>query len=432
MTMRTKEHNNSTQLWTKRLFQQAGKIVKAGQDKHYFTQRYHGNSSALGQNPFAALFSDSSSGDAQTMSLNKTFVSENAVLPAIKTTSITQFTVLSCYNETQDTKTFRLGRAGGRPFDYSPGQYITLSVDIEGRNYKRSYSLASSPSRSGIIEITVKRDSKGGVVSNWLNDNLKVGDTVNFKGPFGSFSCTNNQTKKILFLAAGSGIVPIMSMLRWLTDTEVQVEILLLLSFRTQYDIIFQDELKLIAARHSNVKLLITLTKELSVFINPLYQFGRINQNMIFYLTRDLTDYVVYLCGSENFMTDCKIYLEQLQLPSEQLLCESFSVNSPVSSITDSIVQRVRKKTGSYQIRFANSKKAINADGSLTVLELAEQSGISLGHECRAGNCGECMVKCLQGHVEMTEQAEIDEIDKEKGWIYSCCAYPVSNLVLDI
>lgn len=68
----------------------------------------------------------------------------------------------------------------------------------------------------------------------------------------------------------------------------------------------------------------------------------------------------------------------------------------------------------------------------MTLLELAEQSGIKIGHECRAGECGECMIKCLKGKVEMTEQAEIDDVDRKKGWVYSCCAYPVSNAVLDV
>ena len=79
-----------------------------------------------------------------------------------------------------------------------------------------------------------------------------------------------------------------------------------------------------------------------------------------------------------------------------------------------SIGRPSRKQAGSHRIRFAKSGKTVTANGAITLLELAEQSGITIGHECRAGNCGECMVKCLKGDIEMTNQAEIDIIDRKK------------------
>jgi glycine betaine catabolism B len=219
----------------------------------------------MGQNPFNALFSDVKDDhqhhETDTGSFKKVFEHKISLStnPVSSESLCSQLTVLNCYDETLDTKTFLLGRLDGQPFGYLPGQYITLSVVIAGREYKRSYSLASSPSRQGFLEITVQRDPNGGVVSNWFNDHLKTGDTVNIKAPFGKFSCANHMAKKILFLAAGSGIVPIMSMLRWLANTEAQVDVItLLLSFQTLYDIIYGDELNLIAIRHNNVKLFIT------------------------------------------------------------------------------------------------------------------------------------------------------------------------------
>jgi ferredoxin-NADP reductase len=280
------------------------------------------------------------------------------------------------------------------------------------------------------------------VVSNWLNDHLKVGDTLNVKGPYGKFSCAKRSTpQKILFLAAGSGIVPIMSMLRWLADTEAQVEVTLLLSFQTLYDIIYCQELHLIAAHHKNIKLFITLTKEPSVLNQWTGLLGRINEKMLNALVPDLPERAVYLCGPDAFMEDCKYYLQKLKLPAEHLFCESFTVNTPQpmdqitpkAAVQASIIGRPsRSTTGSYRIRFAKSGKTIVADGSVSLLELAEQSGISIDHECRSGNCGECMVKCLKGSVEMTEQAEIANFDRKKGWVYACCAYPTSNAVLDV
>jgi glycine betaine catabolism B len=477
MIMKNNDNKKSAKLWTHQLFKQASTPKTAPSGKTYFAHRYHQDGVGLAQIPFSTFFSDAGehqdnlNSDAlnshalgehdfvalernldadefQDKGKNGSLTSVNGFDMASSIAESAQFTVLNCYDETSDTKTFRLGRLDGQVFDYLPGQYITLSVVISGQEHKRSYSLASTSSHPGVLEITVKRSPKG-VVSNWLNDYLKVGDTLNVKGPYGKFSCAKRSTpQKILFLAAGSGIVPIMSMLRWLADTEAQVDVTLLLSFQALYDIIYCQELHLIAARHKNIKLFITLTKEPSVLNQWTGLLGRINEKMLNALVPDLPERAVYLCGPDAFMEDCKYYLQKLKLPAEHLFCESFTVNStqPIvptmdqtisqtkaqASIQTSTIGRPSKNTtGNYRIRFAKSSKTIVADGSVSLLELAEQSGISIDHECRAGNCGECMVKCLKGSVEMTEQAEIANFDRKKGWVYACCAYPTSNAVLD-
>jgi glycine betaine catabolism B len=467
--MNNNDNKKSSKSWTHRLFKQPS-AADTTYSKCYFAHRYHDEHKAQTHNPFGALFSVADNKHTnlehnttiyQASLRDNSLVSEdNSGIEGhfkshVSNPSITkvngfdhqssealssQFTVLNCYDETRDTKTFRLGRLNAPVFNYLPGQYITLTVVIDGREYKRSYSLASSPNHSSILDITVKRDPNGGVVSNWLNDHLKIGDPINVKGPFGKFSCAKNIPKKVLFIAAGSGIVPIMSMLRWLTETEAPIDIVLLLSFRTLYDIIYSDELNLIAARHKNIKLFITLTQEPLAFSQWQGLAGRINENLLAGLVPDLPERVVYLCGPDAFMAECK---QNLKLPAEQLICESFTVNSPAVITHEPIIdqpaiaqspsiQASRRKTGNYKIKFAKSHKTIAADGAMTLLEIAEKSGININHECRAGECGECMIKCLKGKVEMTEQAEIDDVDRKKGWVYSCCAYPVSNAVLDV
>jgi glycine betaine catabolism B len=342
-------------------------------------------------------------------------------------------TVVNNYDETPDTKTFCLVDSTGRSFNYLPGQYVTLSVVINGHCYKRSYSLASSPARAGVIEITVKRSANRGIVSNWLNDNLKIGDTLAVKGPFGKFSCAPMLPQKILFIAAGSGMVPIMSMLRWLADVNANVDVHCLLSFRTPNDIIYGDELQLIAARHKNINIAITLTGKDSSDYDGFWLTGRVTEQMIQQVIPELTGHRVYLCGPEAFMAACKKSLSNLRVPASDMFCESFSVNASTPNSTVSHIHHPSINTvGTYQVNFAKSGKTIVADSQVTLLELAEQSGIHIDHECRSGNCGECMIKCLEGRVEMTEQAEIDDINREKGWIYSCCAYPTSNVVLEI
>jgi ferredoxin-NADP reductase len=432
-------------LWVDRLFKQSGPSLATHSSKTYFAHRYHKDPNDLDQSSFGALFSGMGKeqkpiepnpagyqkliGDKTSLSKFGTDVigSNQATRPLVS-----PFTVLNCYSETPDTKTFRLGRLNREGFNYLPGQYVTLSIVIANQEYERSYSLASSPGRSKILEITVKRSPNGGVVSNWLNDHLKIGDTLDLKGPFGKFSCVNHNPNKILFLAAGSGIVPVMSMLRWLAETEAPVDVLLLLSFRTPEDIIYRDELQLIAAHHKNFKLAITLTADTNTS-GWSGLTGRIHDKMIADLVPDLPQRTVYLCGPDAYMAACKEYLLKLNLPSEKLYCESFSVNnSPTKQENFCFARASRSKKGNFRIGFAKSGKKMADDGVSSLLELAEKSGVFIAHECRSGQCGECMIKCLKGKVEMTDQAEIDTLDRKKGWVYACCAYPASNVLLDV
>ena len=425
--------------WAERLFKQSSVAVNDCQAKAYFAERYQTR-----QSTFSAFFSgvgetivDKAGNHADSLNYGEHLAEDakQSLSPSLELHTshpaalVTQFTVLNCYKETPDTKTFRLGRADGKLFNYLPGQYISLSVVIAGQEYRRSYSLASCPSRSGALEITVKRASKTAVVSNWLNDYLQVGDTLNLLGPYGRFTCGEKPPQKIFLLAAGSGIVPIMSMLRWLTDTEANVDIILLLSFRTTADIIYRDELQLLAARHHNIKLAITLSKAPAKDAAWFEFSGRVNETMLAELAPDLPERTVYLCGPEAFMIACKQHLQQLKLPNAQLFSENFTVSVPQDS---SLGQVSAGKTGSYHIQFAKTCKTVATNGALTLLDLAENHGIRIRHDCRAGSCGECMVKCLKGRVEMSGQAEIAAIDKQNGWVFACCAYPTADAVLDV
>jgi ferredoxin-NADP reductase len=434
------KNKESVNPWISRLFKQSGDPVVSVHGRVYYAHRYHERNlfgdffSTTEKNHTALpLSSNVQPEDYQTMrsalsgSLNET--NEAAGNPLIGP----RLTIVNCYPETPDTKTFHLADPSGRFFDYLPGQYITLSTGIQGREYKRSYSLASSPSRSRILEITIKRAPNGGVVSNWLNDNLQVGDTVSVKGPYGKFSCTAQTSPKILMLAAGSGIVPIMSMLRWLADTDAGTDVQVLLSFRRPRDIIYKDELRLIAARHKNIKMAITLTTDEIARYHWPGLAGRVSEAMLRQTIPDLAERTVYLCGPESFMAECRKSLLRLNLPVANLHCESFTVSRPAADSEDfGVSQPERNPTGNYKIKFAKSGRTITADGLMTLLELAEKSGIAINHECRSGTCGECMIKCLKGKVKMTDQAEIDEKDRKKGWIYICCSYPATDVVLDM
>lgn len=172
-------------------------------------------------------------------------------------------------NEVHDVKTFRFVAEQSVLFSYKPGQFVTLDLEIEGKRVMRSYSISSSPSRPHILEITVKRvppptdlaNVPPGLVSNWLHDWITVGSQVKLKGPMGQFTCVDNPAQKLLFISAGSGITPMMSMSRWLCDTGAKVDIVFIHSARSARDFIFRHELESMAARYANFKLVVTTTR---------------------------------------------------------------------------------------------------------------------------------------------------------------------------
>ena len=234
-------------------------------------------------------------------------------------------------DETQDVKTFGFVADPPVLFTYQPGQFTTLDLEIDGQRVKRSYSISSTPSRPHTLEITVKRvsapadepDAPPGLVSNWLHDNIKVGSQVKMSSPMGKFTCFANPSPKLLLISAGSGITPMISMARWLYDTSSDVDILFFHSARSPRDIIFRQELELIAARYSNFKLAITLTRPEVGHSWVGYQ-GRLNELMLRLIAPDFQQRNVYVCGPNAFMESTKSLLQKNNFPMENYFEESF------------------------------------------------------------------------------------------------------------
>jgi len=164
-----------------------------------------------------------------------------------------QLKVADIVEETHDVKTFRLVGTSPLLFSFRPGQFVTLKLNIEGTEVLRSYTISSSPSRPHCLEITIKRTC-GGLVSNWMCDHVKLGDLLTVRGPSGKFSCFNFPSRKILFIGAGSGITPLISMLRWIVDTAADVDAHLFVSAKSSREIIFRNELNWMSSRHSGIR----------------------------------------------------------------------------------------------------------------------------------------------------------------------------------
>ena len=382
-------------------------------------------------------------------------------------------------NETADVKTFTFVSDPPVKFNYQPGQFVTLNLDINSKSVKRSYSISSTPSRPHSLEITVKRvpapcdepSAPPGLVSNWLHDNMKVGSLIEINAPMGKFTNFANPSNKIFLISAGGGITPMMSMSRWICDTVSNVDIIFLHSARSPEDIIFRQELEMMTARYPNFKLAITVTRPLPG--QPWYGYtGRINETILPAIAPDYKDRTVYVCGPNPFMEATKKLLQKIDFPMENYYEESFGgakkkkkaavpqadqtslipssiptppVDPPTVTPPPTVVPAVpptslvngfappspepapSATSSDPVIVLAKSGQEISCDGEEAILDVAEAEGADLPFGCRMGACGACKVKIIEGEVVYD-----DDVDCEEGFVYTCVARPTGRVVIEV
>jgi ferredoxin-NADP reductase len=336
--------------------------------------------------------------------------------------------VVDIIDETHDTKTFRLMGEEPLRFSYQPGQFVTFHLDIDGREVRRSYSMSSSPSRPHTLEVTVKR-LPGGLVSNWFCDRVKAGDRLTLEGPSGKFTCCDCPSDKLLFIGAGCGVTPLVSMGRWITDTAAAVDVKLLASFKSPADILFRKEFELWSARSRHVQVAITLTSNWHGTDFWTGFRGRVNTEMLRLFVPDLHERHVFLCGPKPFADNVRSILGELGFDLSRLHTESFgSARSARGFRGGGRPLELRGPT--HRVAFVKSGLTVEADEHVSLLELAEAHGIEIEHSCRSGSCGACEVKC-KGKVRLDEACEIDARTRAAGFVYACCARAGGDLELD-
>ncbi|MER8527651.1 hybrid-cluster NAD(P)-dependent oxidoreductase [Mesorhizobium sp. M0494] len=323
-------------------------------------------------------------------------------------------------DETHDVKTFVLTPTSDRMFCFSAGQYVLVHLRINGAAVTRSYSVSSPPTRPLDLQITVKR-TPGGLVSNWLHDNLMPGDGIEIEGPLGSFNLDDLPHAKSLFLSGGSGITPVMSMLRAFTDRAADQDIRFIHSARTPEDIIFRLELDALAARFPNVKVTCICSQEDAAWRGPT---GRIGSQMLLNLVPDLHSRTIFACGPESYMKTARGCLEAIGLARSQYHEESFGGGNSSRSVPASKV--------SSSVRFVRSGIAHDCAPGETLLEAARQCGVYVPTACQQGVCGTCRIAKLSGEVVMDDVGGLTLEDKSAGYVLACCSRPQGDVLLDL
>jgi len=339
-----------------------------------------------------------------------------------------ELSIARIFQETHDVKTFRLVSPDGGPlpFEHTAGQYINLHLTIDGKRVNRSYTIASSPTRSAYCEISVKRARYGSV---HLHETWREGQRVRVSAPAGKFVFAGHEAERVVLIAGGIGITPMMSVVRSLTDRGWQGEMYLLFSVRKVADIVFADELAYLERRFPNLHLKVTVTDDAGAAWDGAR--GPITKEMIAGFVPGLARGPVMLCGPDPMMTAMRTLCVELGVPDAEIHQEAFISTPPIEPGPDGVVPEEPLEPGALaNITFRRAARTAEQT-ELTVLEAAEDCGIAIPFECRSGVCGQCKTRLVSGKVAMEVQDALTAADRSKGLILACQARAAGDVVVD-
>ena len=354
--------------------------------------------------------------------------------------------IKAIFDETPTVKTFRLMEAnlGPFPFVFLPGQYATITSEIDGQKVRRSYTISSAPTQREYIELTVKREQHG-LESKHLHDHAKTGDLLEITAPSGKFFFTGAEAKGIVLIAGGVGITPMMSVLRDLTDRSYEHRVHLICAANSPQDLIFREEIAYLARRHPNVTIASIVSKaDGTDWTGPV---GFITPDFIVKCAPDIAERRVHLCGPPAMMDAVKYALAQLKVPPDQIKTEDFAPPkggpvpadepeepTPASAIAaapaGADAAAVSAPSAQATVEFSTSGKSGTLAPDQSVLEAAEAIGVVIDFECRVGTCGRCKVPLSKGTVTMEVEDALTAEEKAGGTILACQAKSPGNLVV--
>jgi ferredoxin-NADP reductase len=351
--------------------------------------------------------------------------------------------VVRIFEEAPNVRTLRLVDPAGRmvPFRHLPGQFVTFTVRPNDQLVKRSYTIASAPTRRDYIEVTVKREEHG-TVSGFLHG-VHEGDTLQTTGPSGSFTFLGDGANSIVLISGGVGITPMMSVVRYLTDRSWPGDMFFIFGCRGALDVIYREELEYLQKRHPNLHLTIT-AMEAGSAAWP-YATGTITKELLARSVPHIATRRVHVCGPKPMMEAIKSILAELGVPAEQIKSEIFiGKERPAAPPTDAVAISHSDllqppappldgtaAVGVAVTTFARSRRTALLPPDKTVLEASEDVGVNIEYSCRVGTCGVCKVKLLAGTVTMEVQDALDASDRQNNVILACQAKATADVTVD-
>ncbi|MDQ4051239.1 MAG: ferredoxin--NADP reductase [Actinomycetota bacterium] len=350
--------------------------------------------------------------------------------------------VVDLVEETGDARSisFEVPEGQEEHFTYKPGQFLTLAVPSDQTGVAaRCYSLSSSPHDGGPLTVTVKR-TEDGYASNWICDNIKVGDTMRVLPPSGIFTPASLDAD-LLLCAGGSGITPIMSIIRTVLSDGTG-RIVLFYANRDERSVIFADELSALAAEHPDRLHVIHWL----VSVQGLPTQQQMKAFLSGYLSWD-----VFVCGPAPFMKITIAAAKELEFPRERRHQEKFislggnpfgdlhDIETAVGEITAADIDEDDAASDSAAASRGPVKVEVELDGETHVfddwdsrtklLDFLESKGVKAPYSCREGECSACAIRLLEGEVTMLHNDVLDDDDLAEGIRLGCQSLPITDTV---
>jgi ferredoxin-NADP reductase len=327
--------------------------------------------------------------------------------------------------ETDDAVSLTLAPRDGRPVAFEAGQFLTLEVVIEGVAHRRAYSLSSSAADGARLTVTVKR-VPGGLISNHLHDTAKVGDTIAVLGPSGSFTVGDAATPRhVVLVAGGSGITPMMSLLRTHLAASPSLRFTLVYGNRDRDHVIFRDALDALAAAHPDRFTLIHALEHAPDLWAGIT--GRLDEatcaRVFDGLANDSATWM--LCGPDPMMAAARAALLARGVAPTHLREERFFTPSHgrTSGATEPRLVTIRTKGGSREV---------TAAPGMTLLDAGLAAGVDMPFSCTMGGCGACRVKVAAGDVALDEPNCLTTSERAAGYTLACCARAVTDVTVEV
>ena len=343
-------------------------------------------------------------------------------------------TVVDLKEETKNAKvvTFGIPESLQSVFSFKPGQFLTLMFVINNEEQRRCYSVCSSPISTSSIQVGVKR-VKNGIVSNYINDTLKIGDEVSVMRPSGNFfaDIKKDNYKSYYLFASGSGITPVLSILRTVLTTEEQSYVYMIYGNRTIDSVMFKAELEKLQNDYvDRFTLVNTFSKPKSswsdLWTNNSLRKGRVDAKSVQWFINEYPPYAqntqYYICGPGTMISTVSSTLQNMDVPNKRIFKENFGGDVETLGIEGVENAVLKARLNGQEIKTVIPKQT-------TLLRALIANGGKPPYSCEGGVCSTCKCKLVSGKVHMLKNFSLEEKELKENYILSCQSIPLSETV---
>lgn len=344
-----------------------------------------------------------------------------------------ELTVKEIIKETKDAVSIVFEQPPQGKINYKAGQFLTLIVAVNGKEVRRAYSLCSSPFTDSDLAVTVKRVDNG-LMSNWLPDHLKKGEKVKIMEPMGQFTTEYDPSSKrhIIMFAGGSGITPMMSIIKSILAQESESICSLIYCNRDEDSIIFKNELERLQTKDEGRLHVIHILD--TAPMNWQGYSGLLNHDMLTKLFERIPDWGIakttyLMCGPEGMMKNVESLLRVRNIPMDKVFKESF-VQGTIDKEEKPTPVVSEQKAREVTIRYDGQEFKVMVPPDKAILETALDAGIDLPYSCQSGLCTACRGKCLSGKVKLDEEEGLSQSERAEGYVLTCVGHPLTDDVV--